>query len=266
MRRPARRQALSHRAASSGGCQFAIQSDQLSRRFRPDQRDGDLSRTCVRIESEKSEPSVRDLTSFLRKEWDAIRTPAVASFRDAAGPFKSTSLFYDGSENDEWYQGWNDQRPRPHGSARFFCMHHPIRAALVECLARYGLPDKDVMNEFYFHFYKMRNAKDNGSAFYEPPWIRYQELGWYNDIDQDHSDLHREWAEAHLLYSTFAGRHGFDERQRRSRLGSRRRATDVSPVAIFLELRRTVCDLLPRPSRTGILPLGRHSLSRVGSP
>jgi hypothetical protein len=149
------------------------------------------------------------VAEILRKEWDAIRTPAVAAFCDAIRSFQPTSLFYDGMENDEWYQGWWLKMERPATETAWerevFLHAPPDRAALVECLAGYGLPDQDVMNEFHFHFCKMRNAKDNGSAFCEPPWPRYQELGWYNDIDEDHPDPYREWAEAQLLYFTFAG-------------------------------------------------------------
>jgi hypothetical protein len=148
------------------------------------------------------------VAEILRKEWDAIRTPAVASFRDAIHSFRPISLFDDGME-DEWYQGWWLRMERPATETAWekeVLLHAPPdRAALVECLAGYGLPNQDVMNEFYFHSYKMRNAKDNGSAFYEPPWLRFHELGWYDDIDQDHPDPHREWAEANLLYTTFTG-------------------------------------------------------------
>jgi hypothetical protein len=147
------------------------------------------------------------VAEILRTEWDAITTPPVARFRDAVLPFQPASIFHDASE--EWYEGWWLRMVRPETDdswEREILLHAPPdRAALVECLDGYSLPEQDVMSEFYYHFHKLRNAKDNASAFFEPPWLRYQEGGWYDDIDQDHPDPQREWAEAYYLYGTFTG-------------------------------------------------------------
>src|SRR5262249_2897208 len=107
------------------------------------------------------------------------------------------------------YRGWWLRMEQPETDdkwpAEVFLHAPPDRTALVECLAGYGIPERDVMGEFYDHFYKVRNDKTNASAFFEPPWLRYEEGGYYADIDQDHPDPHREWAEAYYLYTTFTG-------------------------------------------------------------
>jgi hypothetical protein len=151
----------------------------------------------------------KQVSEILREEWDAIRTSPVASFRDAILSFQPISLFYDGSKHDDWYRGWWLRMERPatedDWETEVFLHAPPDKAALIKCLSSYGLPERDVMTELYFHFYKLRNFKDNGSAFFEPPWFQYQNGGWYDDVDDDHPDPLREWAEAYYLYATAAG-------------------------------------------------------------
>jgi hypothetical protein len=50
-----------------------------------------------------------------------------------------------------------------------------------------------------------RTTKGYASAFYGPPFRRFNEFDVYEQIDEDHPDLHREWADAYYLFSDCAG-------------------------------------------------------------
>jgi hypothetical protein len=156
--------------------------------------------------------SADEVAEVLRGEWRAITSPVVASFRDAILRFQPISLFHTTADDPEdWRQGW---WLRMHQRIDGFRWDHevflhapPERATLEECLARYGLPERDVMSEFFFYFYTLQSSMEVGCGFYPPDrWLRFEEGGWYVDIDDpDHPDPHREWARAFFLYCDGGG-------------------------------------------------------------
>jgi hypothetical protein len=66
----------------------------------------------------------------------------------------------------------------------------PDRANVVECLAAYGPPEQEVMVEFYKYFYNLSPDRDFSSSFFGPPFPRFREGGYYEQIDEDHPDAH----------------------------------------------------------------------------
>ncbi len=155
-----------------------------------------------------------EVAEILRREWDAIAAPTVAAFRDAILPFRPTSLYFEPPSpyyeaSQDWCAGWWLRMVRPEtedASEEELLLHAPPdRTGLVECLAAYGLPEQDVMVEFYGHFSDLWTAKGYASAFYGPPFLRFKEGGYYEQIDEDHPDPHGEWADAHYLFSDCSG-------------------------------------------------------------
>ena len=158
--------------------------------------------------------SAIEVAEILRREWGTITAPAVAAFRDAILPFRPTSLYFEPPSpyyeaSEDWGAGWWLRMVRPwtdDTSEKELLLHAPPdRTGLVECLAAHGLPEQNVMVEFYGHFSDLWTAKGYASAFYGPPFHRYKEGGYYEEIDEDHPDPHREWADAYYLYCDCSG-------------------------------------------------------------
>jgi hypothetical protein len=154
-----------------------------------------------------AERSADEVAEIFMSEWDAIKIPVVVSFRDAILEFHPISLFH---TDEEWYDGWwlrmlrSEIETMPVSEVLLHAP--PDRPTLIEYLTRDGLPELDVMSEFYWYFYKMQNGTTFDSGFYPLPWRRYQEGGWYEDVDKpNHPDPKREWADAFVLYCTSTG-------------------------------------------------------------
>ena len=156
--------------------------------------------------------SADEVAGVLRGEWRAITNTVVASFRDAILRFQPISLVHTAAEDPEdWTQGWWLRMHQLVDDARReieVLLHAPLdRATLDECLARYGLPERDVMSEFFSYFYNLQRSIEVGCGFLPPDrWQRFEEGGWYVDIDDpDHPDPHREWARAFCVYMDGSG-------------------------------------------------------------
>jgi hypothetical protein len=76
---------------------------------------------------------------------------------------------------------------------------------VVECLAAYGLPEHEVIVEFYEGFSKLPPDRELSSSFFGPPFLRFKEGGYFEEIDEDHPDPHGEWADAYYLFCDCAG-------------------------------------------------------------
>jgi hypothetical protein len=158
--------------------------------------------------------SAHEAAEILRREWDAITAPAVAAFRDAIIPFRPTSLYFEPPSpyyetSQDWCAGWWLRTVRPETDDAWeqeLLLHAPPdRTWLVECVADYGLPEQEVIVEFYRHFYNLSTDREFSSAFFGPPFHRFKEGGYYEQIDEDHPDPHGEWADAYYLFCDSAG-------------------------------------------------------------
>jgi hypothetical protein len=152
-----------------------------------------------------------EIAEVLREDWHGIKSAQVAAFRDALLAFTPTSIVYaaDGPR-DVWRKGWWLRMNLPEtdeGWSEVNLHAPPDPDALEMVLDRYDLPEREVVSEFLRSFYKLSNAlAGSSSAFYEPPWFRLVESGYYDDVDKPgHFDPHREWADAFLIYNTFDG-------------------------------------------------------------
>jgi hypothetical protein len=152
-----------------------------------------------------------EVAKILRDEWGAIRSPAVASFRDAICAFKPISLIHSGDERDDgWYKGWwlRMKGPRTYHSwdTDVFLHSPPVRTALVECIDHYSLPEPEVITEFCSFFYRIQNSMNLWSGFLPPPWYRFEEWGYYRHVDGLRPlDPNRKWADAYFIYTTDTG-------------------------------------------------------------
>ena len=146
-----------------------------------------------------------EVAEILRRQWDAITARAVVTFRDAIRAFQPNSLYfqppspyYDASE--DWCAGWWLKMVRPESAdvyeQELMLPAPPDRDKLVECLATYGLPEQEVMVEFYEHFSNLSPDREFSSSCFGPPFLRFKEGGYYEVIDEDHPDPHGEWADA----------------------------------------------------------------------
>ena len=124
--------------------------------------------------------SAIEVSEILRREWDAITARSVAAFRDAIFPFRPTSVYFQPPSShyetsEDWCTGWWLRMVRPETDDQWEkgrLLHAPPdRTGLAECLAAYGLPEQDVMVEFYGHFSNLWTAKGYASAFYGPPFL-----------------------------------------------------------------------------------------------
>ena len=153
-----------------------------------------------------------EITAVLREDWQSIKSPQLAAFRDALFTFTPTSLVYAAGEpNDDWRKGWWLRIKLPatdRGAESEVNLHAPPDREVIEkALDGANLPEREVVIEFLSSFYKLSNALDGSfSAFYEPPWFRLEQSGYYDDVDEpEHFDPRREWADSFLIYCTFDG-------------------------------------------------------------
>ncbi len=158
--------------------------------------------------------SAIEVAEILRRESDPITVRSVASFRDSIVPFQPNSHYfqppspyYDASQ--DWGAGWWLELVRPETEPAYeqelLLPAPPDRTRLVECLAAYGLPEQEIMVEFYEHFSNLSPDRDLSSSFFGPPFLRFKEGGYYEEIDEDHPDPHGEWADAYYLFCDCAG-------------------------------------------------------------
>jgi hypothetical protein len=141
-----------------------------------------------------------EVTEILRHQWGEIRSPAVASFRDAMIAFKPISVIHsDDDDSNGFYKGWWLRMKGPRNyherETEVFLQTRPDRTALNKCIDQYTFSEREVISEFYWYYYKLVNSIDLIDLFIPSPWPRIEGSVYYDYLEPGHRhpDPDREW-------------------------------------------------------------------------
>ena len=139
---------------------------------------------------------VDEVHRVLAADWAGIRHPSVVKFRDAIlqkyRPFALRATECAGTSELVSRRGIT--------KTHFSFESPPERQILESALASHDLTERELIREFYAHFYGMRNRVGYpASRFLRPEkWELFESLGWHEEIEE--FDPNRDWARAIIVY------------------------------------------------------------------
>jgi hypothetical protein len=143
-------------------------------------------------------PGVREK---LLDHFATIRHSSPAAFRHAALKYDPCAIGLDSGS-------WCVVLGRKHAYAeRYLFLESPPEGPILERTLRpYCFGEQALIEEFYLHFYGLRNAPNAWAParfVYPKDWRRFESYGWVEDIEKFDAD--RKWARSLVIYETGTG-------------------------------------------------------------
>ncbi len=142
-----------------------------------------------------------EILAIVKQDWSSITSPALVRVRDVILAHQPVAL---ARRDGRWYLGLH-RRHDEYYAETIYLESPADPEAVKKTIEPYGFAERELMVEFYRHFYGLTNGVGYPSSRFARPgaFETIEEFGWDEIIEK--YDPMRQWASAPIIYQTSTG-------------------------------------------------------------